>query len=74
VKEERRVGVENSPYGRSLKTRRRRFTVHPYKHTTIGSMEDLNKATLPDVREFHDTFYRPDNATMVIAGIHPAQP
>jgi len=50
------------------------FTVHPYKHTTIGSMEDLNKATLQDVREFHAAFYRPDNATMILAGdFVPAQ-
>jgi len=75
VKEERRVGVENSPYGRvSEDLADAAFTVHPYKHTTIGSMEDLNQATLEDVREFHATFYRPDNATMVIAGdFAPAQ-
>jgi len=75
VKEERRVGIENSPYGRvSEDLADAAFTVHPYKHTTIGSMEDLNKAALEDVREFHATFYRPDNATMVIAGdFAPAQ-
>ena len=69
VKEERRVGVENSPYGRVMEDLAdAAFVVHPYKHTTIGSIEDLNKATLTDVREFHSIFYRPDNATMVIAG------
>ncbi len=69
VKEERRVGVENSPYGRVFEDLAdQSFTVHPYKHTTIGSMEDLNKATLEDVRQFHRTYYRPDNATMVVAG------
>jgi zinc protease len=69
VKEERRVGVENSPYGRVLEDLADyAFTKHPYKHTTIGSMDDLNKATLEDVRTFHRTYYRPDNATMVIAG------
>ena len=75
VKEERRVGVENSPYGRLAEDMAdAAFTVHPYKHTTIGSMEDLNKATLEDVREFHATYYRPDNATVVIAGdFVPAQ-
>ena len=75
VKEERRVGIENSPYGRvSEDLADAAFTVHPYKHTTIGSMEDLNKATLEDVREFHATYYRPDNATMVLAGdFVPAQ-
>jgi len=75
VKEERRVGVENRPYGRVFEDLyAAAFTVHPYQHTTIGSMEDLNKATVEDVRDFHSTFYRPDNATMVIAGdIAPAQ-
>ncbi len=69
VKEERRVGVENQPYGRVFEDLYDlAFTVHPYKHTTIGSMDDLNKATLEDVRQFHQTFYRPDNATMVICG------
>ncbi|MBZ5555546.1 MAG: insulinase family protein [Acidobacteriia bacterium] len=69
VKEERRVGVENRPYGRVFEDLAdAAFTVHPYKHTTIGSMDDLNKATLEDVRSFHRTFYRPDNATMVIVG------
>ncbi len=75
VKEERRVNFENSPYGLVAEDLAdAAFTVHPYKHTTIGSMADLNKATLQDVRDFHDTFYRPDNATMVIAGdFTPAQ-
>ncbi len=69
VKEERRVNVENRPYGRVFDDLAdAAFTVHPYKHTTIGSMEDLNKATVEDVREFHQTYYRPDNATMIIAG------
>ncbi len=69
VKEERRVGVENRPYGRLAEDLYAgAFTVHPYKHTTIGSMEDLNKATVGDVREFHHTYYRPDNATVVIVG------
>ncbi len=75
VKEERRVGVENSPYGRvGEDLADAAFTVHPYKHTTIGSMEDLNKAILEDVREFHSTYYRPDNATVVLVGdFAPAQ-
>ena len=69
VKEERRVSVENPPYGRVFEDLAAvAFSVHPYKHTTIGSMEDLNKASLEDVRQFHRTYYRPDNATMVIVG------
>ncbi|HYK91840.1 MAG TPA: pitrilysin family protein [Acidobacteriota bacterium] len=75
VKEERRVSVENQPYGRLFEDLAdAAFMVHPYKHTTIGSMVDLNKASLEDVREFHGTYYRPDNATMIIVGdVDPPQ-
>jgi len=69
VKEERRVRVDNPPYGRVTEDLyAAAFTVHPYKHTTIGSMDDLNKATVADVRQFFRTYYRPDNATAVIVG------
>jgi zinc protease len=69
VKEERRVRVDNVPYGRVIEDLyAAAFTIHPYRHTTIGSMDDLNKATLADVQDFFRTFYRPDNATMVIVG------
>lgn len=69
VKEERRASVDNRPYGRVFEDLYAvAFTVHPYKHTTIGSMEDLNKATVEEVREFFHTYYRPDNATVVIVG------
>jgi zinc protease len=69
VKEERRVRVDNVPYGRVIEDLyAAAFTVHPYHHTTIGSMDDLDKATISDVRDFFHTYYRPDNATMVIVG------
>jgi len=69
VKEERRLRVENPPYGRLFEDLyAAAFTVHPYKHTTIGSMEDLDKATLADVQEFYKLFYRPDNATLMVVG------
>jgi len=69
VKEERRVNFENRPYGLVVEDLyAAAFTVHPYHHTTIGSMEDLNKATIEDVRNFFKTFYKPNNATLVIAG------
>ncbi len=69
VKEERRVRVDNRPYGRVTEDLyATAFTVHPYRHTTIGSMDDLNKATVADVREFFRTYYLPDNATVVIVG------
>ncbi|MGA8145395.1 MAG: pitrilysin family protein [Candidatus Acidiferrales bacterium] len=69
VKEERRVRVDNQPYG-SLEEdlRAAAFTVHGYHHTAIGSMADLDKATIEDVRDFFNTFYRPSNATLIIVG------
>jgi len=69
VKEERRLRIENPPYGRLFEDLYAlAFTVHPYHHTTMGSMEDLDRATLPDVREFYSQFYRPDNATVIVVG------
>ena len=69
VKEERRLRVDNSPYGRIQEDLYdAAFTVHPYHHTTIGSIADLDNATVEDVRAFHDTYYKPNNATMVIVG------
>jgi len=69
VKEERRMRVENQPYGRlSEIVNGFAFTVHPYRHSTIGSMADLEAASVDDVREFYRTFYVPANATVTIAG------
>jgi zinc protease len=69
VKEERRRTFDNRPYGLIQEDLyAAAFTTHPYHHTTIGSMEDLNKATVADVRDFHDTYYKPNNATLVIVG------
>ena len=69
VKEERRMRVENQPYGRlSEIIYDHAFTTHPYKHPTIGSMKDLEAASIADVRDFHNTYYVPENATVVIVG------
>jgi zinc protease len=69
VKEERRMRVENQPYGRlSEIIYNQAFTVHPYKHPTIGSMVDLEAASIEDVREFYRTYYVPNNATAVVVG------
>jgi zinc protease len=69
VKEERRLRVDNQPYGLIQEDLyAAAFTTHPYHHTTIGSIEDLNKATVDEVRQFHDTYYKPNNATLVIVG------
>ena len=69
VKEERRLRFDNQPYGTVIETfYRLAYNVHPYRHTPIGSMEDLNRASLADLREFYDTYYVPANATLVITG------
>jgi len=69
VKEERRMRVDNQPYGRlSEIVNGFAFTTHPYKHPTIGVMADLEAASVDDVRAFYRTFYVPANATVVIAG------
>jgi zinc protease len=69
VKEERRMRVDNQPYGRLNEIiYNQAFTVHPYKHPTIGSMADLEAASIEDVRDFFRTYYVPNNATLVIVG------
>jgi zinc protease len=69
VKEERRMRVDNQPYGRlSEIIYDQAFTVHPYKHATIGSMQDLEAASVDDVRDFYRTYYVPANATLVLVG------
>jgi zinc protease len=69
VEEERRVRVDNQPYGTIEEDlRAAAFTVHGYHHTAIGSIADLDNATVEDVRVFHDTYYKPNNATLVIVG------
>jgi zinc protease len=69
VKEERRMRVDNQPYGRLNELiYDQAFTVHPYKHPTIGSMEDLEAASIADVRDFFRTYYVPSNATLVLVG------
>jgi len=74
VKEERRMRVENQPYGRlSEIIYDHAFTTHPYKHPTIGSMADLEAASIADVREFHRTYYVPENATLTIVGDFDAE-
>ncbi len=69
VKEEYRQGVLAPPYGRfEYLLQQKSFLEHPYKRPTIGSIEDLDAASLKDVQEFHATYYRPDNATLIVVG------
>jgi predicted Zn-dependent peptidase len=70
VKEERRLRVENQPYGvalgETLDTLMQDWV--PYKHSVIGSMADLDAATTDDVRAFYREYYVPNNATIAVAG------
>jgi len=69
VKEEYRQSVLAPPYGKfEYLLQQKSFVAHPYKRPTIGSIEDLDEASLHDVQEFHSTYYRPDNATLVVVG------
>jgi predicted Zn-dependent peptidase len=69
VKEERRWGVDNRPYGTAEeKIFAHAYKDHPYRWPIIGYMEHLDRATLDDVEGFFKTFYVPNNATLVIAG------
>ena len=69
VQNEKRQG-ENQPYGREweMATKASYPVGHPYSWTVIGSMDDLNAASLDDVKEWFRTYYGPANATLVIAG------
>jgi zinc protease len=69
VQQELRQRVLASPYGRLFNALPgAAFDVHPYKRPVIGSIEDLDAATLADVQAFHHTYYRPDNATLIVSG------
>lgn len=75
VKEEKRLRVDNQPYGNLFTVvQNNLFTKHPYHWSTIGSMEDLNAATLSEFQDFYKKYYVPNNATLVVAGdINPEQ-
>lgn len=75
VKEEKRLRVDNQPYGNLLaEIKKLIFEKHPYKGTTIGEMEHLDAATLEEFQAFNKKFYSPNNATLVVAGdINPSE-
>ena len=69
VKEEYRQRVQANPYGEFyLDIEKKSFAVHPYKRPGIGNIDELDASKLPEIKAFHSTFYRPDNATLVIVG------
>jgi zinc protease len=69
VKEEYRMRVDNRPYGEAgILLQTLPYDYPPYRQAVIGSVEDLDRATVDEVRAFHDTYYKPNNATLVVAG------
>ncbi len=69
VKEERKQSYDNRPYGSLIEeTMSHAYKVHPYNWTPIGFPQDINRATLQEFKDFHDTYYVPNNATLSIAG------
>lgn len=69
VQEERRLGLDNQPYGKSRELQQELiYDNFAYKHSTIGSMEDLNAASVEDVAEFFKMYYAPNNAVLVLVG------
>lgn len=69
VKEEKRLRIDNAPYGNILTAvKKNLFKNHPYRWSPIGSMDHLDAATLEEFRAFNDKFYVPNNATLVVAG------
>src|SRR5436190_21912655 len=69
VQEEYRQSILAPPYGKFIYAMQQKsFNSHPYKRPTIGSIEDLQAATVKNVQDFHSTYYRPDNATLIVVG------
>ncbi len=69
VQEERRQGIDNQPYGRAgLDLDNLSYDNFAYKHSTIGSMTDLNAATIEDVKDFFRIYYAPNNAVLTLVG------
>ena len=69
VKEEKRLRVDNQPYGNLIaQVKKNMFVNHPYRWATIGSMEHLDAAKLEEFQAFNKKFYSPNNAVLVVAG------
>ena len=69
VKEEKRLRYDNSPYGQLIpQVKKNMFKNHPYRWTTIGSIDHLDAATLEEFQAFNKKFYIPNNAVLVVAG------
>ncbi|HET6151250.1 MAG TPA: pitrilysin family protein, partial [Polyangia bacterium] len=69
VEEEKRLRIDNNPIGKAIERfRALAFTKHPYNWTAIGTIEDLERVTPADCQKFYDTYYQPNNATLIVVG------
>ena len=70
VKEERRMRIDNAPYAPVFYEKLDDFAYQswPYKHSIMGSMDDLDRASVTDVKAFHDVYYQPGNAVLAVVG------
>jgi zinc protease len=69
VEEEKRLRVDNNPVGKAIERfRALAYTKHPYAWTAIGTIEDLEKTRPEDCQKFYDTYYQPNDATLVVVG------
>ena len=69
VEEEKRLRIDNDPIGKAIeKFRALAYVKHPYNWTPIGTIEDLEKVTPADCQRFYDTYYQPNNATLIVVG------
>src|SRR5690606_35028081 len=69
VQEERRLRIDNQPYGRAIeRLGELLYDNFAYQHSTIGSMEDLDAASVEDVAQFFKTYYAPNNAVLSLVG------
>ncbi len=69
VEEEKRLRIDNNPIGKAIERfRALAFTKHPYAWTAIGTIEDLENIQPSDCQRFYDTYYQPNNATLIVVG------
>lgn len=69
VIEEKRLRIDNDPVGKALELfRATAYQHHPYQWTAIGTVDDLRRITVADCQKFYDTYYQPNNATLIVVG------
>ncbi|MES1205055.1 MAG: pitrilysin family protein [Pseudomonadota bacterium] len=69
VEEEKRLRIDNNPIGQAIERfRALSYAVHPYRWTAAGTIVDLERVTPVDCQSFYDTYYQPNNATLIVVG------